>query len=379
MKKNIYKLLKLYESFSDLFDDDILGNDETSGSMDDELSNKIASNDLKSVIVNLLGVDKPRAWKYSKDKEGKQILIHESKISYGTDKYTDNVINDLKNKGFIEYNPSNNPDAFVNDIDYIKGLKKRWPNYNVPSPGEPMYNSYKADIDKYNNWVTNIYPRMPEIVQNIFKHDIDCTEILLSEDEGVILLTHRYKVDTGVSFYSSYRYVTEIKLTDKVIYDEKEDDEQNNIIKQTKDKNTRLSFLKARYKKAVGTGTIQFIKYFDLDKNNEPYGIMYFNWNKSINCAKVAKQYKIPVFLLWLLQKGIYPLNDLEKEDDKADYELTANGLTFDFYSMIDTRYANNENTENKYPIGLRNTEPNSCITVKLSDYQLEHYHDIFG
>lgn len=379
MKKNIYKLLKLYESFSDLFDDDILGNDETSGSMDDELSNKIASNDLKSVIINLLGIDKPRAWKYSKDKEGKQILIHESKVPYGTDKYTDNVINDLKNKGFIEYNPSNNPDAFVNDIDYIKGLKKRWPNYNVPSPGEPMYNSYKADIDSYNNWVSNIYPRMPEVVQDIFKHDINCTEILLSKDEGIILLTHHYKVDnTGVSFYSSYRYVSEIKLTGKVIYDEKEDDEQNNIIKVTKDKNARLSFLKARYKKAVGTGISQFIKYFDLDKNNEPYGIMYFNWNKSINCAKVAKQYKIPVFLLWLLQKGIYPLNELEKEDDKADYELTANGLTFDFYSMIDTRYANDENTT-LYLTGLANTTPNSCITVKLSDYQLEQYHDIFG
>lgn len=380
MKKNIYKLLKIYESFSDLFDDDILVDDEkASGSMDDELSNKIASNDLKSVMVNLLGVDKPRAWQYSKDKEGNQILIHESKVSYGTDKYTDDVINALKNKGFIEYKPSNNPWAFVNDIDYIKGLKISWPNYEVPSPGEPMYNSYKKDMDDYNNWVTNIYSRMPEIVQDIFKHDIDCTKILLSEDEGIILFTHRYKVDpSNISFYSSYRYVSEIKLTGKVIYDEKENDEQNNIIKSTKDKNARISFLKARYKKVVGTGINQFIKYFDLDKNNEPYGIMYFNWNKSINCAKVSKQYKIPVFLLWLLQKGIYPLNDLEQDDDKADYELTDNGLTFDFYSMIDTRYANNENTENNYPIGLRNTTPDSCITVKLSDYQLEHYHDIF-
>lgn len=380
MKKNIYKLLKLYESFSDLFDDDILGDEETSGSMDSELSSKIALNDLKPVIIDLLGVDKPRAWKYSKDKDGNQILMHESKTSYGTDKYTDDVINTLKNKGFGEYRPSNNPYAFIHGLDYVKGMKARHPQYNFPSPGMPMYNNFKADIDRYNDWVSNIFPKMPYLVQDIFKSDLECNKILLSKDEGIILLVHRYDTEPESGrFYRTYKYVSEIKLTGKVIYSEKENDEQNNIVKTTKDKNARLSFLKARYKKVVGTGTLQFIKYFDLDKNNEPYGIMYFNWNKSINCAKVAKQYKIPVFLLWLLQKGIYPLNELEKEDDSADYELTSNGLTFDFYSMIDTTYSNNENTENEYPIGLRNTKPDSCVIVKLSDYQLEQYHDVFG
>jgi len=34
MKKNIYKLLKLYESSSDLFDDDILGDEENTGLID---------------------------------------------------------------------------------------------------------------------------------------------------------------------------------------------------------------------------------------------------------------------------------------------------------------------------------------------------------
>lgn len=377
MKKNIYKLIKLYESFSDLFDNDILSDDDTTGAIDSDLSSKFAANDLKSVIVNLLGIDKPRAWKYSKDKDNKQILMHESKISYGTDKYTDDVINTLKNKGFIEYNPSNNPYAFVNDLDYIKAKKEQHPQYNFPSPGMPMYNSFKADIDNYNNWVTNIYPRMPEIVQDIFKHDVTCDKILLSDDEGIILLVHRYKVDSGnARFYLSYRYISEIKLTGKVIYDEKENDEQKNIVKNTKNKNARLSFLKARYKKLGNT--VNFIKYFDLDKNNEPYGIMYFNWNKSINCSKVSKQYKIPVYLLWLLQKEIYPLNNIEKEDDKADYELTANGLTFDFYSMIDTRFATQEEKAT-VPVTIKNADPNSCIVIKLSDYQLEHYHDIFG
>lgn len=374
MKKNIYKLLNLYESFSDLFDDDILSDDDTTGAIDSDLSSKFAANDLKSVMVNILGTDKPRAWKYSKDKDDKQILTHESKVSYGTDKYTDDVINMLKNKGFIEYRPSNNPYAFVNNVDYIKGLKFHWPNYNVPSPGEPMYNSYKKDIDDYNNWVTNIYPQMPEIVQDIFKHDINCTKILLSEDEGIILLVYRYKVNDRL--YSSYRYISEIKLTGKVVYDEKEDKEQSTIIKNTKDRNQRISFLKNRYRKLGAY--IDFIKYFDLDKNNEPYGIMYFNWNKSINCSKLSKQYKIPVFLLWLLQKEIYPLNNIEKEDDEATYELTANGLTFDFYAMIETSGANNENKATK-PVTIKNAEPNSCIVLKLSDYQLEHYHDIFG
>lgn len=375
MKKNIYKLLKLYESFSDLFDDDILTDEENTGSLDSEISSKIAANELKPVIVDLLGIDKPRAWKYDKDEDGHQVLIHESKISYGMDAYGEKVMVALKTKGFTEYKASNCPYAFTHGIDYMKAQKILRPNFNFPSPSQPMFNVYQSDIQKYTLWICHEFPEMPTIVQDIFKKDEYCTKILLSKDEGVIFLEHRYPRESTYT----YRVIATIKLTGKVIYDEKDSDDQENIIKNTKNRDKRLSFLKTRYKKAVGPGTTQFIKYFDLNKNNEPYGIMYFNWNKSINCAKVAKQYKIPVFLLWLLQKGIYPLNELEKEDDKAYYELTSNGLTFDFYSMIDTRYANNENTENKYPIGLRNTTPNSCITVKLSDYQLEHYHDIFG
>ncbi len=373
MKKNIYKLLKLYESSSDLFDDDILGDEENTGLIDQEISSKIASNDLKPVIIDLLGVDKPRAWKYDRDKDGNQILTHESKISYGIDAYGEKVMNQLKAKGFTEYTASNCPYAFTHGIDYMKAQKLLRPNYNFPSPGQPMFNAYNADIEKYTIWVCHTFPKMPSIIQDIFKKDMYCHKILLSEDEGIIFMEHRYTNEGRYSF----KDIATIKLTGKVIYDEKDSDDQKNIIKNTKDREKRLSFLKNRYKKTVGTGITQFIKYFDLDKNNEPYGVMYFNWNKSINASKVSKQYKIPVFLLWLLQKDIYPLNELEKEDDSAEYELTSKGITFDFYAMIDTRFANNENTA-KDPIILRNTTPNSCITVKLSDYALEQYHDIF-
>ena len=40
MKKNIYNLLKIFESFSDLFDDIL--SDETTGSLDTDLSARFA-------------------------------------------------------------------------------------------------------------------------------------------------------------------------------------------------------------------------------------------------------------------------------------------------------------------------------------------------
>ena len=64
MKKNIYNLLKLFESFSDLFDDIL--SDETTGSINTDLTARFVENDLKSIVVDLLGIDKPRGWKYEK-------------------------------------------------------------------------------------------------------------------------------------------------------------------------------------------------------------------------------------------------------------------------------------------------------------------------
>ena len=74
MKKNIYNLLKLFESFSDLFDDDILS-DETTCSIDTDLSARFAENDLKSIVVDLLGIDKLRSWKYEKI-NNKEVRVH---------------------------------------------------------------------------------------------------------------------------------------------------------------------------------------------------------------------------------------------------------------------------------------------------------------
>ena len=90
MKKNIYNLLKLFESFSDLFDDDILADDITS-----DLSRKFAENNLKSIVVDILGIDKPRGWKYEKI-NNKEVLVHRGrKGSF----YPDKVLDDIENYG----------------------------------------------------------------------------------------------------------------------------------------------------------------------------------------------------------------------------------------------------------------------------------------
>ena len=73
MKKNIYNLLKLFESFSDLFDDIL--SDETTGSLDTDLSVRFAKNNLKQIVVDLLGIDKPRRRKYE-NIYNKEVLVH---------------------------------------------------------------------------------------------------------------------------------------------------------------------------------------------------------------------------------------------------------------------------------------------------------------
>lgn len=374
MKKNIYKLLKLYESFSDLFDDDILGDEENTGSLDSDILQKITENDLKPVIIDILGIDKPHAWKYEKDKDGKQILTHESKVSNYMDAYGKKVINQLKDKGFTEYKPSNCPYAFTHGLDYIKGMKELHPDYQFPNSRSPSFNSYLENIKKYNLWVTFEFPKMPEIAQDIFKKDYECSKILLSKDEGVILIEHKYNQQNSYKI----KVTATIKLTGKVVYDEKDSSEQKNIIKNTKDRNNRISFLQRAYKKLGGGIMVNFIKYFDLDKNNEPYGIIYFNWDASIKASPESKEYNIPIFLLWLLSKNIYPLNELEKDDDNAVYELTKNGITFYFYKDIDTSKATDKSIP-EHPVILKRTKPDSCLVIKLTDYLLEQYHEIFG
>lgn len=120
MKKNIYNILKLFESFSDLFDDDILS-DETTGSIDTDLSSRFAENDLKPIVVDLLGIDKPRGWKYEQINY-KKVLVHRSrKGSLYPDKALEDMMDALKKKKFNVYRVSNCPYAFVNNLSFYNG------------------------------------------------------------------------------------------------------------------------------------------------------------------------------------------------------------------------------------------------------------------
>ena len=119
MKKNIYNLLKLFESFSDLFDDIL--SDETTGSIDTDLSSRFAENDLKPIVVDLLGIDKPRGWKYAKI-NNKEVLVHRGrKGSLYPDKVLEDMMDALNKKKFNLYIVSNCPYAFVNNLSFYAG------------------------------------------------------------------------------------------------------------------------------------------------------------------------------------------------------------------------------------------------------------------
>lgn len=217
---------------------------------------------------------------------------------------------------------------------------------------------------------------MPEIVQECFRTDPTYKTILLSEDEG-IMLTYQSPSGCGIKYdYNESSFIAILKLTGKVIYEEKDDNKQKDIITKTKDINNRISFLKSRYKK-LGTLNVIRDNSFYLNNKNEPYGIVYFNWKRQVSLCKYSKIYNIPTFLIYLLQKNIYPLNDIEKDDDNAVYELTKNGLTFYFYKNINSEMLSKCNSKNidRYCLG---DKIDSCVIVRLTDETLEHFHDIF-
>lgn len=284
MKKNIYNLLKLFESFSDLFDDDILS-DKTTGSIDTELSARFAENNLKSIVVDLLGIDKPRGWKYEKI-DNKEVLVHRGrKGSLLPDKILDNMMNTLKTKKFNVYKVSNCPYAFVNNLSFYDGKTKepeaRGRMHFIPPRNSIEYadRGYLKQENVYDNWVHEIFPSMPEMVQDYFRTDPSYKIILLSEDEG-IMLTYQTLADCGIPYdYFETTPTAILKLTGKVIYDEKDDNTQKDIVNKTKDINKRLSFLKSRYRKTEPLNIIKSNSFY-LDSNNEPYGITYFNWEK---------------------------------------------------------------------------------------------------
>lgn len=378
MKKNIYNLLKLFESFSDLFDDDILADDDITS----DLSRKFAENNLKSIVVDILGIDKPRGWKYEKI-NNKEVLVHRGrKGSFYPDKVLDDMMDALKKKKFNVYKVSNCPYAFVNNLSFYDGKQKEKDCYRLTASLPPRdsvmyaYFGYLKQEHEYDIWVNHLFPTMPEIVQDCFRNDPTYKTILLSEDEG-IMLTYQSPSGSGIEFdYDESTFTAILKLTGKVLYDEKDDNKQKDIINKTKDINKRISFLKSRYKKL---GTLNVIKNnsFYIDDKNEPYGIVYFNWKRQVTLCKNSKEYNIPTLLIWLLQKNIYPLNDIEKDDDNAVYELTKNGLSFYFYKNIGPELlskCSSEDTE-RYSMG---NKIDSCVIVRLTDETLEYFHDIF-
>ena len=114
MKKNIYNLLKLFESFSDLFDDIL--SDETTGSINTNLTARFVENDLKSIVVDLLGIDKPRGWKYEKI-NNKEVLVHRGrKGSLYPDKALEDMMDALKKKKFNVYRVSNRSEEHTSEL-----------------------------------------------------------------------------------------------------------------------------------------------------------------------------------------------------------------------------------------------------------------------
>lgn len=380
------EIKKLVENFQDLFDDPEIFNDENDSMLDNEHAMQLFKNDLDRVLIDLIGTDCPKAWKKGKDESGDKIIYCQPKPGYGMSAYIKKVADKLKLKNWKTYKIG---DYYALPYSSNQTIQEIYKKYYGTEPTE-----YFLDIvRKQKNEFLEQLKDMPDFVNMLFKDGTGTyKEIMVSPDNGVI-----FTFQTGlnsIQYYNSgksrswnddsrWRKAV-IKLTGKVIYDELDSDAAKKKNAFFKDEEKRKAFLSARIKKSVGT-TVD-IKEIIITPAGLPMGITYFDWKEWLVTAKSYKQYKYPVMVRKLVEKGYTVLSKFEKEDPNSVYECEKDGLSFKLYKDIDCSNANSINVMQKtiYDSTLNKWVPrktfklDSCIICELTDYNLEQFEDIF-
>ena len=336
------------------------------------------ASDIRNILLPYLGTDKLKRWKYdSLNNKLEYFSNYTRQTHFALSSYIKNVRDKLQKQGFIKYENSEYPNAFISGYT---DLRKYLNDLSIP-----FYNYMNTTIERYNSWIQK-YNKMPAIVQEIFKKDVTCTEVLLSPDNGIILKIYlsKYLHDDRDRVYlatsEDYQKAT-IELTNLVNYAEHDKEEKNNILKIENKK----SYLLNIFKRLSTTELFRDFKVY-LDDNNDPYIPVYFNWDVDVQKSnkKLYKSKNIPNTIEKLiLEYNFEFVNKLEKEDDNAIYELIGNFVTIKVYNNL-----SNDNTtqefKNKNKIYYLNKyrkynkiKVDAKLLIELTDIGKEHINKI--
>lgn len=370
--KDFTKNIKLlYESLFDNDDsDNIILNDE-----DDTVLSKYVKNNLDNVLINLLGIKKPKAWVKHIDHKSNNEWLEFYKDGTFTSAYVDNVEKILLQKGFIKYTSFEYTYAFntgklftYDDFrDYLQ--KKLWFQTEF---------RIQEKFTEFNKWYLNNWQRYPSNIQNMFLNDPTLKKVYMSQDEGIILTVQNpFYSDDSRTFYSKSVYIKAIlKLTGNILYSELDNKELKDKVLSHKDDEKKITFLKKGFRNACKSNTKIFNRILEYKINDKgyPYGITYFSWNGNPKIVKRrdGSKIKIPLLLQEMLSTGFHFLNELEKTDETATYELTNKSILLKIYKYTDCSNVNNGNK-------IYSGKPDSYIKIELDDYLLSQYKQIFN
>ena len=285
MNKDIKELIYLLNE--SLFDDDELFNLDNDSMYDEKTFTEAYKANIYSVIIPILGTDKPRGWKKVKDEHNEDIIFYEKKGFYVAwpGKVVDNVIEKLKDNGFKEYNNAEFPVAVMYKFNDLKQWEKssKFPKYmgnHYYSYGQyhkfsnNTYQKYKEDFQKILTY--------PEYVQKLFYNDDHNKRVYLSPDQGIALIlrdSHYTLDELSQPNYTSRIWQAILKLTGEVFYSDMANKEKTDLLNKHKDIKRRIDMLQVPYNKLHD----QNFKKFKLNTEGYPYSIKYFNWNNEIS------------------------------------------------------------------------------------------------
>ena len=372
MNKDIKKLIYLLNE--SLFDDDELFDLDSDSLYDDKTLTDAYKANIYSVIIPILGTDKPRGWKKVKDEHNEDILFYEKKglgaCAGWHEKAVGNVIEKLKDNGFKEYNNAQFPVAVMYKFNNLKQWEKssKFPkyigNYNWVYRQNhkftnDMYKKYEDDFQKILTY--------PEYVQKLFYNDDHNKCVYLSPDQGIALIIKdsHYTLDELSQpdyTYTSTFFQAILKLTGEVYYSDMAHKEKTDLLNKHKDIKRRIDMLQVPYNKLHDHN----FKIFKLNTEGYPYSIKYFKWNSEISkMPKSLSKLNIPRIIYDLFKhKGFQPVQQFDKEDDKSEIELLNNCLSIKAYKNIKTK---------DMPKGT-----DSCLIIELTGYLKDHYTNLY-
>ena len=362
MNKQIKELMYILNE--SVFDSDLFDiNDESL--IDDDIYMQQYYANIYTLMIPILGTDKPRGWKKVKDEDNKDILMYEhsgwaSAINAG--KYVTNVTNLLEQHNYKKYHNTSFPIATMYKYKSLTDWEKsrHFPEL-YKTNNYPYRFNHKFTTVQQNKYAEQykIFQTYPDMIKDMFYNDDTIKIIYMSPDNGIVCLIKDFiETEEYYTKHVSDRIIAIIKLTGKVQYGDMTSDDRQKLLDDKKIFNKKISILKSKYNAST------YFSIYDLDSEGYPYSIYYFNWKDEVNkLPAVRKKFQIPELIYYLYKyKKFQPVQKYDYDDPNSIMELTRDSIIIKIYKDIPNA-----------PSGK-----DSCMKLELTGYLKEHYKNLY-